>query len=81
MSHPPLHVRVDAQVGQTWVGVYLVPVMVPFHVVPTSIPDVVHPFLNTLSVQIEHQQENDADQGQHQSKENIRGLQDTLHVG
>lgn len=80
MSRPLSHIRVDAQVGQTGVRVYLVPVVVPLHVVPASIPDVVHPPLDAFSVQIEHQEENDADQCQHQPQEHVRRLQHALHV-
>lgn len=54
--------------------------MIPLHVVPTSIPDVVHPPFDALSVQVEHQQEYDTDQGQHQSQEHVRSPQHALHL-
>ena len=80
MSRPLSHIWIDAQVGQTGVRVNLVPVVVPLHVVPTSVPDVVHPPLDAFSVQIEHQQENDADQRQHQPQEHVRCLQNALQA-
>lgn len=54
--------------------------MVPLHVVPACIPDVVHPPLDAFSVQVEYQQEYDTNQGQHQPQENIRSLQNAFHV-
>lgn len=68
-------VAAGADLGQPGARVHLEAIVVPLPHLPAGVPQLIHASLDALAVEVQHKEEDEADEAQDDSQEDVGGVQ------